>query len=45
MDWIHGTNCNYKKNIQSKYDFVVMGLSSVRELIVSSQETSNKKVK
>lgn len=45
MDWIHGTNCNYKKNIQSKCDFVIMGLSSARELIVSGKSSCNKKVK
>lgn len=44
MDWIHGTNCNYKKNMQSKCDFFIMGLSSARE-VVSSQGFVNKKVK
>lgn len=33
MDWIHGTDKAFKKNIASKRNFRILGFNSARELV------------
>lgn len=43
MDWIHGTDKAFKKNVASKRNFRILGFNSARELV--PDELEDKKLK